>query len=188
MESQEFKSSVPSFEPELSPRELARKKKREYDVARKAKINFMEELGKEATYLAWKKTEIAESEKGKELLVPPIVDTESAKERMGNIVPTERVLLEYVLGGHRKMRHFWAKQVFDNFAQPILDYENLKKEIEENSQSNTKKKEALRELEAQKQAAEARLSKLPDWNSGASEEEKREYIGCLEKLLGHASF
>ncbi|GEM_PF-3899441 len=156
----------------LIGQERNRKKRMEYDKARRAKIDFMKKLGREAADLAWDKTEIAGREKGLELLTPQkflSIDTEPEDSR-------------------EKTRRFWAKQAFDNFFQPILDYENLKKDIEKELPSKTKKKEALRELEARKRAVEARLAQLPDWNSGASEEEKREYVGRLEKLLDYARF
>ena len=146
---------------EVDSGELKREKKRKYDKARKEKIKFLNKLKGDIPSLFDEKTWIAENKPGQKLIVPPIEDP-------------------------RELNRFFLKQLFDNFAQPILDYESLRKEIEETSPSNTKKKAALRELEEQRMAPEVQLAELPDWNSGASDEEKKEYVARLEKLLKHA--
>ena len=125
---------------------------------RKAKEIFMRTFLNDAADLAFEKEKISRTEKNKELLVPPI-------------------------DKDHKLQHFYLKQAWDNFSQPILDYENLKKDIEESQISNIKKKEAVRELEVESRAAEDRLVTLPDWDSNATDEVKRKYLLQLEKFL-----
>ncbi|MEK9180098.1 MAG: hypothetical protein AAB897_01660 [Patescibacteria group bacterium] len=159
MERPELQSGAEQLpkEVELSPEEAQRAKRRKYDKARKQKTNFLKRFDREAFTLEEEKEWIAR-QPDKALVVPPLEDK-------------------------RKLHDFFQKQAFDNFVQPLADYENLKNEILNGPLSNTKKKEAMRELEAGKAKVEGELAQFVDWDPKATDEEKKKYLEGVGKLL-----
>lgn len=140
-----------------------RRKKIEYDQSRKAKLKFLKTYGEYGFRAAGdEETRKALAESGKtggEMAIPPMDDLDARSD-------------------------FYIKKAWDDFAGPILDYENRKKDIDESDLSNKKKKVALRELEIVRAEAEKKLERnLPDWRPDFSAEEKKEYLARLEKLL-----
>lgn len=121
MEGRNFESEHKNTEPEeVTPEEKKRREKREYDKIRKIKINFLRDLlGDKAHELATRKMEVSLNVPGKKMVMPPL--------------------------GSEKMHGFFLKQAWDNFVEPILDFENKEKEIEESGLSNRKKKRLLRD-------------------------------------------
>lgn len=79
---------------------------------------------------------------------------------------------------------FLEKKVWDMRVEAILEYAALKEEIGSESPSNTKKKEALSELEQERREAEQYFSELPGWAEQKTDEEKITYLKRVAKTLG----
>ncbi len=81
-------------------------------------------------------------------------------------------------------RQFLEKKVWDMQVEPIFEYQALREEIEKEVESNTKKKEALRELEEARRNSEGYFSELPGWADQKTDEEKIAYLKRVAKTLG----
>lgn len=78
---------------------------------------------------------------------------------------------------------FFEKKVWDELAEPILEYESLKKDIEDSGMSNTKKKAAMQELNERRARAEDEFQILPEWQKQTTDQEKQAYIKRVAKTL-----